>query len=359
MSDPGAPARDALAWVHDPSPEAIEAYRRSIEGAAFVELPGWTEIYFTGADRARFLHNLCTNDVLKLTPGSGCEVFITNVQGKTIGHGVVFCGNDHLAFVTVAGQAGTLLPHWDRYLITEDVQLLDRSADLCHWVVFGPQAASVVDRATQVDGLASTLDLPWAHRSLPAEPGGATAHTTVRRASMLAMQAYLLAVPAGERLAWAERLAAAGASPAPLEVFQMARLEGGWPWFGWDLSDRNLPQELDRDASAISFRKGCYLGQETVARIDALGHVNRMLTRLVSSDTLSPCPGTPLLVEGQVVGEVTSSAFLPSRGKGLALAMVRCVVRTPGAMLRTPEGAALTVDERPSGPSTSERPSVN
>lgn len=106
----------------------------------------------------------------------------------------------------------------------------------------------------------------------------------------------------------------------------------------------DLPQEVDRDTLAISFRKGCYLGQETVARIDALGHVNRLLTRLVSSDTLTPAPGTPLLLDGQTVGQVTSSAFSPSRGKGLVLAYVRCSARTPGLVLVTPEGSPLTVD---------------
>ena len=361
MSDSTTSSSDPLAWVHDPGSETMEAHARAMRNAGLVELPALTEVHFTGADRARFLHNLCTNDVLRLVPGSGCEAFVTNVQGKTIGHGIVFCETHRLAFVTVAGQADVLLPHWDRYLITEDVQLLDRSPELCHLLVFGPQAAAVVDRATQVDGLTSTLAGPWDHRPVGGETSGGTGtvNAMVRHVSMLATQAYLLAVAASDRDAWAGRLGAAGAASVPPEVFQMARVEAGWPRFGWDISDRNLPQEVDRDALAISFRKGCYLGQETVARIDALGHVNRMLTRLVSSDTLTPCPGTPLLIDGQAAGEVTSSAFSPTRGKGLALAYVRCSVRTPGTVLVTPEGKPLTVDERPSGPSTSHSSSTN
>ncbi len=340
MSDVEPSSSDPLAWIHDPELALVEAYTRALRGAAVVELPGMTEIHFTGADRGRFLHNLCTNDVLRLEPGRGCEAFVTNVQGKTIGHGLVFCESDRLAYVSSAGQASVLMPHWDRYLITEDVQLVDRSPELCHWLVLGPDAAMVVQRATQADGLAAQGMRPLDHRTVHGESSDAQ----VRFTPMLAAQAYLLAGSAGDRKFWRERMVAAGAEAAPVELFQMARLEACWPWFGWDITDRNLPQEVDRDALAISFRKGCYLGQETVARIDALGHVNRLLTRLESSDTLTPAPGTPLLLDGQTVGQVTSSAFSPSRGKGLVLAYVRCSARTPGLVLVTPEGSPLTVD---------------
>jgi len=355
MSDAEPDSFDPLAWVHDPSRETIDAYHQAMDGAAFVELDGLTEIHFTGADRARFLHNLCTNDVLRLEPGSGCEAFVTNVHGKTIGHGLVFCDSDRLVYLTTAGQADVLLPHWDRYLITEDVQLVDRSSELSHWVVLGPRAAMVVERATQADGLAGRLARPLDHLLVRQRPLGESSSqdngpdVRVCRMPMLATQAYLLAFSNDGRQPMGERMVAAGAERVPAEVFQMSRLEAGWPWFGWDISDRNLPQEVDRDALAISFRKGCYLGQETVARIDALGHVNRMLTRLVSSDTLTPCPGTPLLLAGQSVGEVTSAAFSPARGKGLALAYVRCSARTPGTTLETPDGTPLVVDERPTG----------
>src|SRR5262249_35907407 len=93
--------------------------------------------------------------------------------------------------------------------------------------------------------------------------------------------------------------------------------------FGHDVTADNLPQEIGRDDRAISFVKGCYLGQETVARIDALGHVNRRLMGLIAETADVPAAGTELLADGKVVGTVTSSAYSPARGRGVALALIR------------------------------------
>src|SRR5438046_8506879 len=101
------------------------------------------------------------------------------------------------------------------------------------------------------------------------------------------------------------------------------RIEAGYPLYGRDITDKNLPQEIDRDRLAISFTKGCYLGQETVARIDALGHVNRLLRGIKFLTSAIPERGTELQSGGKVVGHVTSSCWSPGIGAPLALGFLR------------------------------------
>src|SRR5262249_29141616 len=100
----------------------------------------------------------------------------------------------------------------------------------------------------------------------------------------------------------------AGAIACGHDALESARLEAGFPLFGLDITPENLPQEIARDSRAISFTKGCYLGQETVARIDAIGHVNRLLVGVKFSGDAIPEGGTELLAAGQKIGEVTSAA---------------------------------------------------
>ena len=139
-------------------------------------------------------------------------------------------------------------------------------------------------------------------------------------------------------------LVAAGARPCGHDAVEMARLEAGTPLFGQDITDKNLPQELARNAFAISFTKGCYLGQETVARIDALGHVNQTLCGLRFPAPHIPPPGTELTADGKVVAHVTSAAFSPRLGSPVALGFVRRGHDAPGTKLRSSLGEASVVE---------------
>jgi folate-binding protein YgfZ len=121
------------------------------------------------------------------------------------------------------------------------------------------------------------------------------------------------------------------------------RIEYGMPLYGRDITLENLPQEVNRNAQAISFTKGCYLGQETVARIDALGHVNRLLVVVKFAGERIPSPGDELQIEGKPVGQVTSAAFSPRVSKPLALAYVRTASAAPGTRLASPVGDAEVV----------------
>ena len=114
-------------------------------------------------------------------------------------------------------------------------------------------------------------------------------------------------------------------------MFEALRIEAGTPVFGEEVTEKNLPQEFARDDRAISFVKGCYLGQETVARIDALGHVNQVLKGLAfEPGSECPAPGAGLEADGKRVGVITSAAMSPWRGHPVALGMVRISHARPG-----------------------------
>ena len=111
------------------SAEFQTQYNALTHGAGLVDFSDRTQIEFTGADRAKFLHNLCTNAVRDLPAGRGCEAFVLDVKGRIVGHVFLFVGPESIVLETVPGQAEKLLAHFDRYLIREDVQLHDRSTD--------------------------------------------------------------------------------------------------------------------------------------------------------------------------------------------------------------------------------------
>ena len=134
-----------------------------------------------------------------------------------------------------------------------------------------------------------------------------------------------------------------GATACGEEVFSARRIESGMPLFGLDFDETNFPQEVGRDRQAISFTKGCYLGQETVARIDALGHVKQQLVGVRFPEGDVPAQGTELLRNGKTVGKVGSAAFSPELGVPLALAMVRREHTVPGGQLDSTLGACEVV----------------
>ncbi len=316
-------------------PAEREQYQRLMQNCAVVDFSDRTQIEFRGGDRQRFLHNLCTNDIQRLQSGQGCEAFVTSVQGKCLGHILVFAGDDSLVLETSPGQAEKLLSHFDRYLITEDVQLVDRSQDWAELLLGGPEAPRHLSNVgCQAEALPE-----YAHQAVHIE-GQAV---WVRCAPMTGVPTFLLACRRTELSAVQTQLISLGVTNCSLSALQMAQIEKGFPWYSWDVTDQNLPQEVHRDDVAISFTKGCYLGQETVARIDALGHVNRLLVAVRGDVRDVPDHGAELSLDGQIVGQVTSAAYSPRLEAPLALAYVRRQYCQPGTSLQLPSGRAEVV----------------
>lgn len=318
------------------SPEALEQYSALSYGAGCVDVSDRSQVRLSGADRVKFLHGFCTNDIKRLKSGGGCEAFLTSVQGKVLGHVFVFCGDQDLTLETSPGQAEAILGHLGRYVIREDVQFDNLQARVAEWFVAGPRSESVL---AGLSGAAMPAEI-LAHQT--AEVAGVP--VSIRRVPLARTPAFLVSFPSERQDAVSRQLHEAGVRPAGAQVFDIVRVEAGFPLYGRDITGDCLPQEVNRDAQAISFRKGCYLGQETVARIDSLGHVNRKLVGLVWHGAEILTPGQELNVAGQAVGRVTSAVWSPRARAVLALGYLRRGFDSPGARLETEAGVGEVVD---------------
>lgn len=146
----------------------------------------------------------------------------------------------------------------------------------------------------------------------------------IRRLDLLGQPGCVLSVGRTRLLELWRELAASGIRSGGAEAFRACRIESGFPPFGLDLTSDNLAQEAARTQLAISCNKGCYLGQEPIARIDAFGHVNRELRILCLNSTPAPDAGTGIRAEnGREIGVITSSALVPGKGRSVALGYVR------------------------------------
>jgi folate-binding protein YgfZ len=303
--------------------------------AGYVPLGHRTQLELTGPDRARLLHNLCTNHILDLQPGDGCEAFVTNVRGKILGHVLVFCAEDSLTVDTVAGQADELISHLDKYAIQEDVEIHDRSQTWADLLVAGRELPELWESL-------ALGPLPQAqYRQTAAEISGNP--VAVRRVPMTAAPTLLVSGDTQTLDLLAESLSGAGAIACRPEPLETLRVEAGWPEYGRDITESNLPQEVNRDRQTLHFDKGCYLGQETVARIDAVGHVNWKLMGLQFSGPSVPAAGTELMHAGKTVGRVTSAVYSPRLNAPLAMGYVRREHEAPGTQLESALGDVQVV----------------
>ena len=295
----------------------------ALDGAALFSLTGRTQIEITGADRASFLHNFCTHHIKGLTVGQGCEAFVTSIKGRILFHVLVFAAEGSLWVETEPGQGPALIAHLDRYIITEDVQLFDRTEKLGQLYLSGAKADTVLQHT-----FPQLVEMP-PNRGQVLLPGG-----MVRRFAFGSALGYSLVMPRAEESAWRLKVVAEGAVEAPIELFEALRIEAGFPKHGVDLTEDHLAQEGNRTKLAISFTKGCYLGQEPIARIDALGHVNRSLCGVVTDEPAEFPAGSEVFATRDAptpTGLLTSASVWPLTQRGLGLGLLRREIARDGA----------------------------
>lgn len=335
-------------------------YRAASEGVAWCDRSARVRLEVAGPDRAKFLHNLTTNDVKRLPVGRGREAFITSPQGKTLGYVKLLACEDSILVWTDPGGLVLALPHLQKYGVFDDVILEDRSESTFELHLAGPSAEELLRRSGET--LPEPGELNHATVNLAGAPVLVVRDAPAGRPgfSLIGARGSLGKILATLR-AHGDGL---GLVELDLEAFEVLRIEAGTPVFGREVTERSLPQEIGRDDRAINFVKGCYLGQETVARIDALGHVNQVLRGLlVDPDAAAPAPGTVLEAEGKRAGFVTSSAFSPGWNAPVALAMVRTAQANKGTRLTlgphegpSPRAVSATVSELPMIPRTGGAP---
>lgn len=306
-------------------------YAALTSGIGMVDFHDRTQIELTGDDRAAFMHNFTTNDIRGLRPGQGCEAFTLDVRGHVVGHLLVFCTPHSLVLDTVPGQGEKLVHYFDRYLIRERVEIHDRTEDWSELLLAGAEAEQLLHQLAE-SAPAGRLDHQQVR--LAGQP------VWLRRVEMIGSGSFLVAGSAEAIDAVTIAFGAEGVTVCGADAFEAARIEAGFPWYGVDITEKNLPQEVNRNQLAISFTKGCYLGQETVARIDALGHVNKTLQTLRFSGSALPPPGAALRSGQAPAGEVTSAALSPRLGAPLGLAYIRRGHEALGTKLESDFGEA-------------------
>jgi tRNA-modifying protein YgfZ len=303
----------------------MHGYNAAKTGSALLNRSQRVRLEVAGSDRAKFLHNLTTNDIKRLAVGSGVEAFVTSPQGKTLAYVTILAKDDSLLLRADANLFENTLAHLRKYGLFDDVSIEDVTSSTFELHLVGPESSA----------------LEWGVVPPSAELSHVAVGSSLRliRESILGPQGSGLTLigPASEAQSIVSDLIARGVVILDDASAEALRIEAGTPLFGRDITPENLPQEVGRDSSAISFVKGCYLGQETVARIDALGHVNKIWRglRMTGDERDVPPDGAPLEVEGQAVGKVTSAAYSP----GLTAPVARAYVRSN----RAGEGTAVWV----------------
>ncbi len=290
-------------------------------------------VSITGSDRNKWLHNFCSNDIKSLVPGGGCEAFVLNVKGRTLCHAVILANETSLTLIATGLPAASLVEHFDRYIIREDVQVADVSGTVALWWS--------VDRP-----IAQNQSASWSHSLL--KPGIISINASITSSSD---SLYLVTDHARDAFSnWAlinDMIIAdrPKTTNSECETFNAARIAAGWPLNSVDLTALNLPQEFGRDKQAISFSKGCYLGQETVARLDAMGHVNQQLVVLKTSANPENLAGAELLSIDNLektVGKITSSTR-KNDTETIALAMIRVAALNSNIPFQTAKGDSVHV----------------
>ena len=255
-------------------------------------------IELTGKDRNKILNNLCTQDLRALGIGQVKETFMLDVKGRTASHGIVACMESKTLFISSPGQAQRLVPHIDRYIIREDAQVRDISS---HY-----QAFLFEPNAPEIQSLRTTR----LGQALCAENRTDGEASFCISTGWLGPQSTLIMVPPqsqdAELLELSQKCQESDCQHR--EGWELLRISSFWPWYGVDIDERNLPQEIGIDDRAICFNKGCYLGQETVARLDALGQVQKQLALVNIQAQKGGQIQVPweLFLEGKSIGVVTS-----------------------------------------------------
>jgi tRNA-modifying protein YgfZ len=321
---PGADADPAVP-AHRGDPLAEQ--RAMARGAAVVDRSHRGVITVTGADRLGWLHLLLTQHVSELPAGTGTEALILDLNGRVLHHmGVAHCadvpghdvpghdvpGHGTVFLDTEPGDVPELLDYLQKMVFWSKVEPRDATSDLAVLSVVGPDTPAVL--------AAAGVTVPDRPHGALALPGGGL----VRRMEWPGTDAADLVVPRDAKDAWWERLTAGGARPAGTMAFEAMRVAALRPRLRVDTDERTIPHEVGWIGSAVHLTKGCYRGQETVARVANLGRPPRRLVLLHfdGGDETLPVPGDPVSREGRAVGRVGTVAIHHELGP-VALALVK------------------------------------
>jgi glycine cleavage system T protein len=309
--------------------DPLSEYQAVREKAGLLDHSFRVQLRMTGEDRVSFLQGIVSNDVKALRPGEGCAAALLTEQGRLVADLRVYALDSALLLDVDARVKDKAAEALSRFVIADDVEAEDLSEQQVTLSLQGPLAPRVLAAA----GLPAALPNVFQHSE------GTTGGTSVRviHADDTGEGGYEILVPRGQaERVWQALLQAGeplGLQPVGLTALNLLRVEAGIPWYGVDMDESRIVLEVGLE-HAISFKKGCYLGQEVVERATARGHVNRKLSGLLISGETIPVSGDKLFSDSQEVGWVTSAVDSPGLGRPIALAYVRREHLAPGTQLR-------------------------
>jgi folate-binding protein YgfZ len=320
--------------------DPAQEYEALAHTAGIIDLPHAGVLRLSGADRVRFLNAMVTNDVAKLAAGRGCQALLTTTKGKIVAELLVLARAEDLRVLVMQGPVARVVEALESHIIADDVALEDLTAAHGLIAIEGPKARDLVWRL-------------FPREPLPLEPLAFTENeylgmrAVVVRHAVAGAKGMLMIVPRADLPLVHEYLVQGGigmdAMVAGRAAWNVRRIEGGLPWFGADIGEDNFPAECRLDTTHVSYEKGCYMGQETIARMHYRGHPNWLLVGLTTDAGQVPAPGTDLFTddESTSVGRITSPAMSPMLRKPLCLAWVRAPLATADTRFHARTGDAV------------------
>lgn len=298
-------------------------------GAGLFDLSSRGRIEVSGAEAVQFLNGMLTNDVARLEEGAWMHAAFPNPQGRLLASTRILKRGGAFLFDTEAATYPIVLKHLERFTLAGDFRVRDLTAETALLSVQGARAAEFVGATLGADAAA----IARGRVTLAPFGGGEVA---VIRATHTSEDGFDLFVDAADAESLREALVTAGARPAGQDAFEVLRIEAGLPRYGVDASDANVVLEVVNESEAVSYTKGCYAGQEIIARIHWRGHVAKRLTGIVLERDAEPPTDARLrdCAEGREAGRITSSIFSPRLRRRVALALVKYDFLAPGTELK-------------------------
>ena len=309
--------------------DPVSEYWAVKRGAGLVDVSDNGRLALTGKDRVSFLNSLLTNDLSKLAEGSGQHSALLNTKARVIADLYLYNEPARIYMDTGYSPGSKVKQSLDNFVITEAVEIKDVSNDLVQISLQGPRAAQAIKEAfgTELTGLASLQEKT-------------VGPTTIISRDRTGCGGYDLVVPVDEAEAvWQGLLLGPGGievRPVGMDALETLRLEAGIPRYGLDFDENTIVLEAGFK-DAMSFTKGCYLGQEVVARATHIGRVNKQLVRVELEIKTPPIARSKMTSNGVEAGWITSASYSPGLEKSVAIAYAnRDFAR---------EGARVTVEE--------------
>jgi len=291
-----------------------EYYQAATRAAALAEKDWFGIVKLTGTERVPWLQGMLTNDVQKLRSGTGCYAAHLTPQGKIVAHMHVLVDDDGVWLSLERAVIPKLLAALDKLLIMEEVQMADVSEDYSILALIGPKAAGALE---------SWIDEPL-------KLAGKYTHRKVDDSRILVSDlGYDVWVPRGKADKVLRFLAQSGATAIDHGTWDVLRTEAGIPVYGVDIDETTMMPEIGE--AGVSYEKGCYIGQEVVAKVKYIGHVNRRFVGLTLSSKQLPELKSPVRKGGREVGYLTTTLFSPGLDKPIALGFFSRVAYAPGS----------------------------